>query len=342
MEVIYKVFLKSVMISGFVFIMMVAVEYINVLSKGMWQKYLVGSKWKQYTIAGILGAIPGCLGAFTVIALFSHRLISFGAVVTTMIATSGDEAFVMFAMFPKQATIITITLLGLGILAGYVTDKFYRPKGILKKKSSHNLVLHTEPDCKCFEKQKLWSNLFQPSSYRLALALGIISLMAGLAKGLIAGMADLWIKITLMFSFVFALFIVITVPEHFLKKHIWNHIVKIHLPRIFLWVFGILLFMHFLTYYIDVESLISNNRFLVLLIAVLVGIIPESGPHLIFVTLFVAGSIPFSILLASSISQDGHGMLPMFAESKKGFIAVKLINMVYALVIGSVSLFLGL
>jgi hypothetical protein len=82
--------------------------------------------------------------------------------------------------------------------------------------------------------------------------------------------------------------------------------------------------------------------FVVLLIAVLIGIIPESGPHLVFVTLFAAGTIPFSVLLASSISQDGHGMLPLLAESKKGFVAVKIINMIYALVVGGVGLFFGL
>ncbi len=43
-----------------------------------------------------------------------------------------------------------------------------------------------------------------------------------------------------------------------------------------------------------------------------------------FVTLFAQGLIPFSVLLASSIAQDGHGMLPLLAESKRGFLAVKI------------------
>lgn len=342
MEEVYKMFLKSVMIAGFVFIMMVVIEYINVQSRGVWQKHLTGNKWKQYLIAGLLGAVPGCLGAFTVVTLFSHQLISFGAVVTTMIATSGDEAFVMFSLFPKQAIILTVILLVIGLLAGYLTDKYYHPKSILDKFSGHSLELHEAEKCKCFQKKIFWKNLFHPSLYRVSVSIGIIVLMLGLATGVLSGKAEMWIKFTLMFAFAFALFIVITVPDHFLKEHIWNHIVKVHLPRIFLWVFGILLLMHFLTIYINIDNWISDNLFVVLLIAVLVGIIPESGPHLIFVTLFAASNIPFSILLASSIAQDGHGMLPMLAESKKGFIAVKIINMIYALVIGGVSLFIGL
>jgi hypothetical protein len=86
--------------------------------------------------------------------------------------------------------------------------------------------------------------------------------------------------------------------------------------------------------YINFEQWLTNNMLIVLLIAVLVGIIPESGPHLIFVTLFAQGSIPFSILLASSISQDGHGMLPLLAESKRSFLMVKFVNIIYALIIG--------
>ena len=148
-------------------------------------------------------------------------------------------------------------------------------------------------------------------------------------------------KISLLLAFLFSLFIVLTVPNHFIKEHIWEHIVKMHLPRIFLWVFGTLLFMHFLMNYIDIQAWLSTNMFVVLLVAVLIGVIPESGPHLIFVTLFAQGSIPFSILLASSISQDGHGMLPMLAESKRGFLAVKLVNMIYAFIVGLSTLLLG-
>jgi hypothetical protein len=346
MEEIYKIFLKAIMITGFVFIMMIVVEYINVQSKGVWQKHLTGNIFKPYFIAGLLGALPGCLGAFTVITLFSHKLISFGALVTTMIATSGDEAFVMFAMFPKQAMILTILLMVLGILAGYLTDKFYHPKRILDQISGHSLMLHEEEYCKHPQLNRFWKDSFHLSLPRISVALGIITLMVGVVTGLLAGNAEMWVKVTLLAAFAFALFIIVTVPDHFLIEHVWKHIVKVHMTRIFLWVYGILLIMHVVNLYIDIESWISHNLLVMLLIAVFVGFIPESGPHLIFVTLFAAGAIPFSILLASSISQDGHGMLPMLAESKKGFVAVQkkavIINMIYALVIGGISLSLGL
>jgi hypothetical protein len=78
-----------------------------------------------------------------------------------------------------------------------------------------------------------------------------------------------------------------------------------------------------------------------ILLAVLVGIIPESGPHMLFVTLFATGMVPFSVLLASSISQDGHASLPLLAESKSGFVKAKLINILVAAIGGYACYFIG-
>ena len=78
-----------------------------------------------------------------------------------------------------------------------------------------------------------------------------------------------------------------------------------------------------------------------ILLAVLVGIIPESGPHMLFVTLFASGVVPFSVLLASSISQDGHASLPLLAESKKSFFIAKVINALVAALCGYVCYFVG-
>jgi len=77
---------------------------------------------------------------------------------------------------------------------------------------------------------------------------------------------------------------------------------------------------------------------MLLVIACLVGIIPESGPHLIFVTFFSQGLIPFSVLLASCIVQDGHGMLPVLAHSRRTFLGVKGVNVVVGFVVGAIGL----
>ncbi len=72
--------------------------------------------------------------------------------------------------------------------------------------------------------------------------------------------------------------------------------------------------------------------------AAVIGIIPESGPHMVFVTMYAKGLIPFAVLLASSISQDGHGTLPLLAVSTKAFIWLKVVNILVALVVGMIFL----
>jgi len=39
----------ALMITGFVFVMMLVIEYLNVLSRGAWQEALRGGRWRQNT-----------------------------------------------------------------------------------------------------------------------------------------------------------------------------------------------------------------------------------------------------------------------------------------------------
>ncbi len=126
---------------------------------------------------------------------------------------------------------------------------------------------------------------------------------------------------------------------HFFKEHVYNHIIKKHALKLFLWIFFTLLIVELLMEKFDLASFLPKNVLLMILIAALVGIIPESGPHLIFLTLFAKGLIPFSVLLTSSLVQDGHGLLPLLSYSVKDAIKVKIFNVVFGLIVG-IALFL--
>jgi len=114
---------EAATITAFIFVMMLVIEYANILSQGKWQTTLRKHKWGQYIFAAFLGAMPGCLGPFAIVSMYAHRMVSFGAVVAAMIATSGDESFVMLAMIPKQALLLTLVLFVLGIGAGFKIGK---------------------------------------------------------------------------------------------------------------------------------------------------------------------------------------------------------------------------
>ena len=130
--------------------------------------------------------------------------------------------------------------------------------------------------------------------------------------------------------------------KHFFREHFLKHIVKKHLPKLFLWIFFTLLAVGLLKQNFDLEGAISSvPPWLLLIFAALIGIIPESGPHLVFVTLFSQGMIPFSVLLVNTISQDGHGLLPLLSYSIKDTVYVQIFTTVFALVVGVVLFLLG-
>lgn len=335
------------MITSFVLVMMLLIEYINVRSRGKWMNKLQTSHGGQIVLGSLLGIIPGCLGTYAVVSLYSHNILSFGALVANMIATSGDEAFFMFSMIPETAFIITGIIFVIAVFSGYLTNWIFGKRFTLVKSNRH-LVVHEEMvECTIPEARRIWQQLKHISFERAILIAGLALFIFGIFSGLLEhghehghdhGHGEWnWIQTTFLLTSLASLVIVLIVPDHFLREHLWGHIIKKHFLKILLWTFGALLVIHFLLDDLNLEGWLDRNFLIVLFIAVLVGLIPESGPHLIFVTLFFKGAIPFSILLANSIVQDGHGALPLFAESKRSFFLMKLINMIIGIVAGLVA-----
>ncbi|MEE4218263.1 MAG: putative manganese transporter [Xanthomonadales bacterium] len=328
---------QSLEISGFVFVMMLLIEYLNVYTKGLWRGRLVRNGWGQYLVAVLLGATPGCLGAFLVVGMYTHRLASMGALVAAMIATSGDEAFVMLALVPGQAVILILTLAVLGIVAGALTDRFHARN----PDQCDELTVHDDEQCRCFRHGHVLAQLKEMSLARGALLTLLAGILLAVSGGYLEPGTWNWIQITILVLTALSIGIVATVPEHFLEEHLWNHVARKHLPRVFAWTLGTLLLLYLLTDFLHLDGLIHKGQWAVLLIAALVGLIPESGPHLVFLTLYAQGLVPLSILLASSIVQDGHGMLPLLAHSRRDFLYVKMINLTVGLGVGALALFLG-
>ena len=334
-EILIRTLGQSVMITVFVLFMMVVIEYINVQSKNVWADRLQKSPFLQIIVAALLGIVPGCMGAFTVVSLYIHRMMGLAGLVTVMIATSGDEAFVMFALFPGKAFLINGILFVIAILTGWAVHLFSKKKAYVPQ---YGFEIHKQENCRCFSSTAIIPQLKTLSFERAILLVFSLVIAVLLLLGEIGDKEWGWEKITFLTATLFLLFVFATVPEHFLKEHLYNHVMKKHLLRIFLWTWGAFIILHFVQTNQLVNNLINENLYIVLFIAVLIGIIPESGPHLVFITMFSQHLIPFSILLTNSIVQDGHGMLPLLAESRKDFIKVKAINMLVGLIIGLVLL----
>lgn len=370
MDVLELMLQQTMIITTFVLGLMMVIEYLNIQTRGLWSEKIQQKPVTQVILGSVMGIIPGCLGSYTMVSLYVHRVVMFPAIAATMIATSGDEAFLMYSLIPGTALKLNIILFIVAVVAGIVVHFTVRNKYIGLGKHAE-LPLHTqEEECNPVHPRFMIENIRQISFTRALLIFGILGVLFILASGVIDGSHHLntlmgdtamvhdhhahdhahahdhggeadWIRLSLMGLFVVLLFIVLSAREHFLHEHLWHHIIRKHFLKIFAWTLGVLAFIYFLNQYVDLRQWISENVWTVLFIALLIGIIPESGPHYIFVLLFAQGAVPFSILLASSIAQDGHGTLPLLAESQKSFVAVKIANLAVALLAGSVGILMG-
>ena len=330
---------QTILITGFVVAMMLVIEYANVLLRGKVRRWQRKGGWSQYVIAAVLGVLPGCLGPWALVALYSHGLVSVGALVTAMIATSGDEAYVMLALIPGTALKLFAGLMVCGVVAGAATDFALRGKQ-LKGVECSGLVYHPKEATTLVSHGKVLAQWKAASPVRLGLAAAFLAITGLVATGHI-DVDSAWVRVAALAAGLFALFVVAVVPDHFLKEHLWRHVVRRHAVRILLWTFGALLVTHFAVDVLHIDTLSPGGEWTMLAAACLVGVIPESGPHLIFVTMFAKGAAPFSVLLANSIVQDGHGMLPLLGESRRAFVVVKAINLAVGAAVGAAALVLG-
>jgi hypothetical protein len=349
MEIII-VFKHALVITFFVFVMMLLVDFIDSTSKGRMSEIIKGGPWRQYTLASLLGSTPGCLGAFMNVSLYVHGMIGFGAIVGGMIATSGDEAFVMLAQFPGTGLRLFVLLFVCGILFAWVGDKIvkilkFTPCATCLEGDCEQCLSETEQaenGMDILRPRNFISNYLSLSFTRFLLICLIISFLVFVSFGILGPAVWNWKRTTFVVLSLSALYIAAVVPEHYLHGHIWEHIIKHHLFRVFLWSFGSLLFVHWGMKYFNLESFVEQHMIWVLAIGALLGIIPESGPHLIFVMMYAQGLVPFSVLFTTSFVQDGHGMLPLLSYSLKDSMLIKLFNLIFGLAIGGFLFALGL
>lgn len=333
-DALIDAFKESIEICALVILMMTLIEIFNVWTQGKMFHSLEKHKGRQIVTSAALGLIPGCLGGFAGVSLYSHRMIGFGALLATLIATTGDEAFIMLAKFPGTALMMMCGLFVLGIGIGALTEIIV---GSMQKKGKmmnigadrsrdDNYEIHS---CDCGHHHGDEHSHHGEDGHEEC---GHHHDEAGHhheegchhhEKGEEHGHHAHNLR-------------------HFLEEHVWKHVIKRHLPTIFAWTFGVLALFGILSIYIDIETWIKGNIWLMLVIAVAAGLIPESGPHLVFVSMFAAGILPFPVLLANCISQDGHACLPLIAENKRSWLTVKLIKTVIAAAVGAIAILIYL
>jgi hypothetical protein len=218
---------------------------------------------------------------------------------------------------------------------GFLADALASRLGITPSaECQHELHHLAEPDCKTWPEGGLTAQLSRPHPLRLVFLTVMVAAYLAVVFGLVGPGEWNWMRLAILALLAVGTFVIITVPDHYLVEHIGHHITRHHLPRIFAWTLGTLLTLAVLEHFVELEEIVSGHMIWVLFLAALVGIIPDSGPHLLFVFLFANGTVPLSVLLVSSLVQDGHGMLPLLSVSIKDSMLVKLFNLVLGLAVG--------
>ncbi|MCM1170378.1 MAG: putative manganese transporter [Bacteroides sp.] len=340
---------ETIHIVFFVMVVLMLMEFIELYRMGKGGGVLfLGDRhpFVQLLVAALLGFIPGCVGGLMVVSLYAHRAIGFGAVVAAFTAL-GDDAFRMLAIEPEVTVWVELSLLLLGMGVGTVCNRFAKPapqgdrfpcKVELHKEKGEDVRLS------CFEKGtwgwRKFACLFKNWSFAKTLLVVLLVGYLVVIFGRLHSPLD-FEHIVFAVLTVLALAMVLVANEHFLQEHLYHHLIKKHLPSIFLWTLGTLCFLAVFQQSVDLRAWIENDlgkQFLLPLAAVAIGWIPQSGPHFLFIQLYFTGVLPLGVFFANAIVQDGHTSLLLLSESRRKFVLLKTIKSVIALIIGIILL----
>ncbi|MDR1878781.1 MAG: putative manganese transporter [Bacteroidales bacterium] len=374
-----------IIITCVVIMMMMLIEFINVKTQGKLLVLIQKHPSMQIGFAALVGLIPGCIGIFAIVSLYTHRLVTFGSLLAAAITGFGDEAFFMYSFIPEQTLILICILFGIALIAGYSADLLLRKRTRIQPTVTEEdaFAIH-EQDCSHTHTGKRARYLFgKVLLSRVWMIFFTILFIVGIATGFLGhnhSVSDAFplsvqtdtaavgffaseehehastdehteqtsfsvskeSAVFLLIAFL-TLLLLFTVNNHFFEEHILNHVVGKHLLKIFIWIFVIMLFVKLLIFFVDIDAFAykSWGKIVLLLFALLIALLPESGPNLIILFLFMEGIAPFSVLLANSILQEGHGGLPLIAEKPKHFLWLKLIKGAIALLTAILGLWIG-
>ena len=331
MHIVLSIFDHALSLSGFVLCMMLLVEYFHSSSRTTFMKILKVGGLGSYLLAASLGAIPGCFGCFLVVTCYIHGLISVGVLVTASVITIGDVAFVLLARDIDLYLKLLFLTVSVGLIAGFVVDRL----GIFQKFQSgcDQLLFYPSQDGEKLITSVI-GNLKNPSWTRLFLLICYILFCLALVSGQIGHLPLMPVVVFfLVLVGLSVLYVLLSASDQFIEEHFIGHIFKKHFPRLFLWSVLAFAVVELSQQSASFDSFIQNKYWAILFLAILLGFIPDSGPHLLFFTLYWNGQIEFTALLVSSIVQDGHGLVPLLASSRRDFLRVKFINTVIALLV---------
>ncbi|MGL6113913.1 putative manganese transporter [Cetobacterium sp. SF1] len=336
----------------FVAVTLLIIELINFKYNNLIIKKLEQRGKKQILFSSLLGSLPGCGGALLITTLYNKNIVSFGSLVAAFIATMGDAAFIILLGSPKIYFFIFIISNLVGVITGYLLDKFNIGNNFITNKTNINKE-HCHKENISQHKTNIfniWKFLFWIFIF-CSFPLAIEHITEGHEHlhdthsllELIPFLGTLFSIIYIGFKNKFSSPCDNHCHQSLTLKKIFSHIVD-ETSFLITWVFISFIIYEVLVHLSigenNLAQLASNNSYLVIIIAILFGLIPGCGPQILIASLYIADIIPFSALIANAICNDGDALFPLIAMNKKSAFWVTLYNVIPAFLIGTFIYFI--
>lgn len=312
----------------------------------------------QIVIAAILGALPGCGGAIIVVSQYAAGQVGFAALVTVLVATMGDAAFLLLAKAPTVGLMVVFIGVVVGILSGLAVNAIHSPN-FLRRPPQHK---NTADACKKTPPIRYSAAMFWIILLLVVFPLTLLSAFQVTIEPLNVGQYK--VDITLVLGVLGALLCMVMWAMLPLQNTYRSlvaeddvalscdtdepnlpHVAKaspmvakvVHDTNfIMVWVSMAFLCFELFVHYtgIDISGFFDSAAWLAPLIGVAVGFLPGCGPQIIVASLYLQGVAPLSTLLGNAISNDGDALFPAIALAPKAALYATIYSAIPAIIVG--------
>lgn len=313
---------------------------------------------RQIVIASILGALPGCGGAIIVVSQYAAGRVGFAALVTVLVSTMGDAAFLLLAKAPAVGAAVILIGIIVGILSGWVVNLIHSPQFLRNSRKTHAASACSTLPPYNHSVRNGWGLLLLVaipltllSSFQIEVTPFHVfsqTIDPTLTVGVLGavGCLVLWAILPLHASYqgLVAEDQVAAMNETEHQNVPADLLSRVIHDTNFIMVWVILAFLSFelLVHYtgLDIGQLFAAATWTAPLIGVLIGFLPGCGPQIIVTGLYLQGVAPLSTLLGNAISNDGDALFPAIALAPKAAIMATIYSAAPAMIIGYTVFFI--
>lgn len=316
------------------------------------------SKSREVFIAAALGVMPGCGGAIMIVTYYIHGRLSFTALITALIATMGDAAFLILAVRPMDGLLIMLISVIAAIITGLMIShsKLHHMQHDLPKNPSPASNFKKSVDVLPENLRRLWFLILIPG-----IAFGIADLTdidwgrlgyfwefahfyVGVAGCVLCLLLWCYHGGTPLTSYRFSNTgkTAISLMTNSLSDNITENRQSSNLEHrvisdtnfVMFWVVvGYLAFYMLETQFeINLMVIAGQSALILPLIAIMVGFLPGCGPQIIITAMYIQGLIPFSALLGNAMNNDGDALFPALALTPKTALIATVLTAVPSLI----------